>query len=584
MPKLFGADINDKVYGFLKTSLAPFDNFHIANRWLQEFSGVKDFFENGNDFSSLQSCFLDENNDTTSDRTEYGDFQTSTTLSIAVTEHLRSNLADPQVIVEPTCGKGAFVIAALRSFRNIEKIFSIEIYKPYVWQAKLNVLEIAIDHPSNHRPEINIFHANVFEFDFAEIMSACRSKEVLILGNPPWVTNAQLGRLGSTNLPEKSNFKKLKGLDAITGRGNFDIGETVTSTMLEAFESMNGQLAFLVKNSVVKNIVFDQKDRNYKISDLKKYHIDSKKEFNVSVEASLFTCKLNSPGASVCEDYDFYNPQNPNNSFGWVNEKFVADIGQYKNFSHIDGSCAFEWRQGVKHDCSAVMELERVNGHFTSATKSEFGLEEDLVYGILKSADLKTLVITTARKYTIITQKKVGQETLYINERYPKTYQYLSENKSRLDDRKSSIYKNKPEFSIFGIGDYSFKPYKVSISGLYKKLNFKLILPQDGKPLMLDDTCYFIGFDSLTFAVFTLVLLNSPISKAFLQSITFSDAKRTFTKDVLMRIDLLRLSQEVKEDEVLYEVNILKAGYGFDIKIESWKEYLNVLGGLTGEQ
>ena len=52
-------------------------------------------------------------------------------------------------------------------------------------------------------------------------------------------------------------------------------------------------------------------------------------------------------------------------------------------------------------------------------------------------------------------------------------------------------------FSIFGIGDYSFAKYKVTISGMYKRTTFSLVLPENDKPLMLDDTCYFIGFDTI---------------------------------------------------------------------------------------
>jgi hypothetical protein len=52
------------------------------------------------------------------------------------------------------------------------------------------------------------------------------------------------------------------------------------------------------------------------------------------------------------------------------------------------------------------MELERINGGFRNAIGEEFELEEDLVFGILKSSDLKSDSIDTPRKYTIVTQKK----------------------------------------------------------------------------------------------------------------------------------------------------------------------------------
>jgi len=64
----------------------------------------------------------------------------------------------------------------------------------------------------------------------------------------------------------------------------------------------------------------------------------------------------------------------------------------------IDGVCPFEWRQGIKHDNSSIMELEKLNGHFVNNLSEEVKLEEDLVYGFLKSSDLKNTVIKNTRK------------------------------------------------------------------------------------------------------------------------------------------------------------------------------------------
>ena len=35
----------------------------------------------------------------------------------------------------------------------------------------------------------------------------------VIIGNPPWITNSELSKLSSWNLPEKYNVKKIKGLE-----------------------------------------------------------------------------------------------------------------------------------------------------------------------------------------------------------------------------------------------------------------------------------------------------------------------------------------------------------------------------------
>jgi len=150
----------------------------------------------------------------------------------------------------------------------------------------------------------------------------------------------------------------------------------------------------------------------------------------------------------------------------------------------------------------------------------------------------------------------------------------LTEHQESFNARKSSIYNNKPLFSIFGIGDYSFKPYKVAISGLYKTYHFTLILPQADKPVMLDDTCYLIGFDKIDFAVYTLILLNSDKTMQFLQSVTFSDAKRTFTKDVLMRIDLLEIAKTIDKQNLQIELNQLNEKYKLNLTLNLWDNFL----------
>jgi hypothetical protein len=134
------------------------------------------------------------------------------------------------------------------------------------------------------------------------------------------------------------------------------------------------------------------------------------------------------------------------------------------------------------------------------------------------------------------------------------------------------------------VGDYSFKPYKVAISGLYKTFHFTLVLPQNEKPLMLDDTCYFLGFDNLEFAVYTLLLLNSETNIQFLQSITFSDAKRTFTKDVLMRIDLLKLAENIEISELQTTLNEINEFYNFNLTLDLWEDFIEEMQPIKSGQ
>lgn len=583
--KVFEANITHQVSDYLNDILKNVVTIEKANQKMYKAFGFIHFFDNEEDLQILKETIsISQNIVSEPDRAEYGDFQTNTDLANKVALHLTTKNVSPEIVIEPTCGKGNFIVASLKQFDSIKKIFGIEIYKPYVWESKFNIIDFYLNNPTENKPEILIIHTSVFDFDFKTIAKENGTKEILIIGNPPWVTNSKLGSLNSSNLPKKTNFKNHNGLDAMTGKGNFDIAEYITLMMIETFQHQKGNIALLVKNTVIKNIVFDQFSKKYNISEIEKYCIDSKKEFNVSVEASLFYCKLNSNPFFECAEFDFYNNSKAKLNFGWLFDKFVSNIDTYSKAEQIDGKCPFEWRQGIKHDCSSIMELDKVNGHFVNGLKEEIKLESDLVYGILKSSDLKNTVIKETRKHTIITQKKVGQETNYIKYDFPKTFQYLSEHQDAFNARKSSIYNNKPPFSIFGIGDYSFKPYKVAISGLYKTFHFTLVLPQNEKPVMLDDTCYMLGFDKLEFAVYSLILLNSVTTVQLLQSITFADAKRTFTKDVLMRIDLLELSQIIDKSELQKELNYLNEIYNFNLTLDLWYDFINEMKPIENGQ
>jgi hypothetical protein len=105
------------------------------------------------------------------------------------------------------------------------------------------------------------------------------------------------------------------------------------------------------------------------------------------------------------------------------------------------------------------------------------------------------------------------------------------------------IYQKRPQFSMFGIGDYSFTPWKVAISGFYKNITFASIGNVNKKPIMLDDTCYFISCYSKEEADFISQLLNSQACQNFLKSLIFFDSKRPINIDILSRIDLKKLAE-----------------------------------------
>jgi hypothetical protein len=561
---------------FLRSRFHRMKEFARANDEMRQLSGIQSFFTRQEDFL-LFLDFLKPQWEVAepTERREYGDFQTPLNLTETVCQYLHSQKVLPTVLIEPTFGRGAFILSALRFFPGIQQVYGVEIYEPYCWQTKFSLLELFIKNPLLHRPSIYLYCDDVFKFDFIRLSENLNKETVLVIGNPPWITNSELSSLNSTNIPVKSNFKSHSGLDAITGKGNFDIGEYIILSMLNAFASNNGVLAMLAKNAVIKNVLQDLPKSNYSISNLTALKFDAKLHFNASVEASLFRCELaQRQEPFTCKVAALETPQTIESEFGWVDKKFVFDVNLYQKVRSFDNLCPFVWRQGVKHDCSKILELELFDGKYKNGFNNFIDIEDDLVFPLIKSSDIQNGLLLTPRKHVIITQKKVGEDTSYVAEKFPRLNKYLSDNLQFLSERKSIIYRGKSPYAIFGIGDYSFKPFKVAISGLYKKPIFSLIQPVNGKPVMLDDTCYFLGFDDQTHAAFALLLLNSDPTQKLLRSLAFADAKRPYTKDVLMRIDLFKVGTNLGLENVSRLAKRLPETISQFMTKDKWNEFL----------
>lgn len=103
---------------------------------------------------------------------------------------------------------------------------------------------------------------------------------------------------------------------------------------------------------------------------------------------------------------------------------------------------------------------------------------------------------------------------------------------------------------MFGLGDYSFAPYKAAVSGMYPHGIFALLDPKGGRPVLLDDTCYQIGFNIKEEAEVVVKALNGRPMQQLVQAIAPPGAKRTITKALLMRLDVKRLTKYCTAEEL----------------------------------
>jgi hypothetical protein len=467
---------------------------------------------------------------------EYGDFQTPFELAKRVCEKLNQLGVSPDLIIEPTCGVGAFVEASALSFPSAKKIIGVEVNHGY-----LDLLENRKSQ-FNQSEKIDLLQGDFFTFNWKNLLNVEGS--VLILGNFPWVTNSQQGAIGGENLPAKINFQNRNGFDAMTGKSNFDISEWMLIQVANWFRNRHGYLAMLVKTSVARKFLNHLHKEKIGLLRSAIYTIDAKKHFDVSVEAGLLFCEFEPQSHHY--DYDIYESLDSEKSqrVGHRNGITVRDLDTFERLSQYYGNSKIKWRSGIKHDCSDVMEFQKVEDGYINGLGEIADIESTYIYPLLKGSDVANNRISKTNRYVLVTQKVVGEPTHPIKTLAPKTWAYLESHAKYLDERKSRIYQDNPRFSIFGVGSYTFAPYKIAICGLYKKLDFRLISSLEGKPVLFDDTVYFLSFDTKDEAEKILNILTSTLAKDFYSSLIFWDEKRPIKSSVLNSFDLSQFEEK----------------------------------------
>ena len=471
-----------------------------------------------------------------SNKVEFGDFQTPLMLADEVCELIRRLGEDPNVVLEPTAGRGAFLIAAGAKFPNAT-LRGWEINRDYVTDATIALETASVSTRSS------VTCQDFFTCDWEAVLAA-QAGRLLILGNPPWVTNSGVAAVDGTNLPVKENFMGLRGIAARTGKANFDISEWMLIRLLRGLRGRPATLAMLCKTATARKFLRYAWQNDGRIATAALYRIDAAEHFDASVDACLLYLRTGCAGPQEADIYPALSAREPVSRIGLAGEELVADIRAYRALRHLEGLSPFRWRSGVKHDCAAIMELVRMpDGGVENAVGERLDLEADYLFPMLKCSDLSN-GRTIAKRLVIVTQRFVGDDTAVIAGQAPRTWTYLQTHRDRFQARKSSIYKGRVPFALFGIGEYAFAPWKVAVSGLHRSGRFQVVGPMNGLPVFFDDASYYLPFEREEDAQLVADILNSPICQRFLASLVFTDSKRPFTVDLLQRLNLAVIANE----------------------------------------
>lgn len=461
-----------------------------------------------------------------------GDFQTPSELASAVWQSLGRLKVD--VLVEPTVGEGVFLATVPRTLRRLPWV-AYDVNPGYVEGTR----EIALQEGL----AADVRCKSIFDVSDTELTARVEGKRVLAIGNPPWVTNSAQGGATSPNLPRKVNRFGLRGLDAMTGKANFDIAEAALLATVEALASASEvRLAFLIKRSVAIKMAKDILGVQGVVS-LAFSRIDAMKWFGAAVEAGLFDVTVRPRSRETTQRLRLAPALGKPATVkaGLVDGLFVGDVALYARSRAVEAppEGGLEWRQGVKHDLAKVLELKGTPEGLVNGFGDLVEIEPELLCPLYKSSDLATG--RAATRFFPLYQHDLSGPLDDLSERWPKLAAYLDRHRLRFSARGSSIYRNKPDFMLYGIGEYSLAPFKVAVSGFYKQPRFSVLTPgEEGQPPLVDDTCYVLPFEDLDEAERLAEYLNGEEVRGFLLSIADANAKRPFTKEILSRISAPR--------------------------------------------
>jgi hypothetical protein len=153
----------------------------------------------------------------------------------------------------------------------------------------------------------------------------------------------------------------------------------------------------------------------------------------------------------------------------------------------------------------------------------QVAIEPDLLYPLLRGRDVKRWKAEPSA-YILMVQDPVKRRGIDENElktKYPKTYLYLKRFEKILRERSAfkryftrkningRIVETGPFYSMFGVGDYTFAPYKVVWPNIASKISSAVVSLRDKKPIIPQHIITLIACESLEEAHYICALMNS---------------------------------------------------------------------------
>ncbi|WP_135824712.1 N-6 DNA methylase [Halorussus ruber] len=516
-------------------------------------------------------------------------------LAVDALDVANSRVAAPEnaTFLDPGCGSGVFLavcidekISAMQGAASPEEIVDavtssvvgIDLNPVAVKSAKLNYLLSLL--PVLEDADLDSVELPVFLTDALGLAhdgpisfagEAFEPTADYLVGNPPWIPWSRLSettkrRWRETYADEEDlDLLPHEGLDSRLGHANDDISLPYVWVCIDRYLTEEGGASFVLKRDVTKGPagrllrtlrVGDRPLALDRIHDFNKlrpfgeqvganaaiYALRADADHSFPVDGTSWTERAESPGDSGPDPTpDFATAEEMRETLA-TEEVGVVPVDEEDTESawiRADaeraalGECAHQIRHGVKDDAQDVFSISR----------EEVGdLEPDLIYPYLKSRHVVKYGLFGHELRLVPLRKANEDNEAELREQYPETYQYLRTHREALENRSSSWLEKGPFYNVFGLGEYTWRDYKVVWCRLGFKPHFAVVSTVEDddvgeKQVVPGDHFMFVGTDSEAEAHFLCALLNSAVYQRSLDGVA-SEGKASLSKTVVSRLDL----------------------------------------------
>jgi len=458
-----------------------------------------------------------------------------------------------RLVLDPGCGSGVFLVAALRQKRRAldrlppneavsrltDSVVGIDLNPLSVKTATLSYCGALTDllaSPDVEEVTVPVYLTDALgltrEDDLRVGGEPLAESVDTLVGNPPWVPWERLSDVlkqrWREQYVERLGLQPHEGVSARLGHSNDDISVPFAWACIHRYLGEGGTATFVLKRDIMRGpagVVLRRLSVGERPLSLRAVHdfaaVDPFPD--ASASAALYRFVADSEPtfpipATVWTPADGHEPAYGSlaalrETLATRDTDLVALDPDDRTSAWIDaaaeraatGECAHDIRHGLKDDANAVFGLDR---------DQLDRLEPGLVYPYLKSRHVRKYGLT-GHDLRLVPQRQAGVDNeARLRREYSRTYEYLHEHRKTLLERSSSWLDRGPFYSVFGLGPYTWADYRVAWCRLGFKPDFTVVTTREDpdlgeKHVVPGDHYMFVATDSRETAHFLCALLNS---------------------------------------------------------------------------